>query len=37
MSSAAQHILFRLIKQLSAYSALFESVPAELPEHRRCI
>src|ERR1700722_9476274 len=27
MSSALQHIPFRLIKQLSAYSALFESVP----------
>jgi len=35
MSIAAQHIPFRLIKQLSAYSALFESVPEALASHER--
>jgi hypothetical protein len=35
MSVAAQHIPFRLIKQLSAYSALFESIPEALASHQQ--
>jgi len=35
MSSALQHIPFRLIKQLSAYSALFESVPEASPSNEQ--